>query len=451
VELRGSINNMTRHRVVFEIYTPGTVLRTSEVLGDFRIFLQQNNVYVGRGIIANLVSTNTMVVCEATLEDGWVDPEMFEHGSSGLRASFQRFFERWQKEYFILPEFKLLIADMHSFLNELRLWIEQVEIGVRSQPAGDRNQHEREALGHITEIALPPIRELFQRFESVCAKVDANLAPAHRAYVKTQLHPIVLCAPFMYRSFQKPLGYAGDYEMVNMMVRDPFEGGSLFAKVLNNYFLSAAPVVAHRNRITYLIERLVEETCRVRNFNRSLKVFNLGCGPAREVQILLDQHSAADGAEFTLVDFNDETLAYANTVLTEICAKRARRVALRPLKKSVTQLLRDAAMPSSKLTSQTYDVVYCAGLFDYLPDPICQKLTSIAYQITAPGGLTIITNVDPINPSRYWMEYSVDWHLLYRTGDKLASFRPNGVSDYRVESDATGVNVMLLLRKSIDG
>lgn len=34
----------------------------------------------------------------------------------------------------------------------------------------------------------------------------------------------MLCSPFAYRAYHKPLGYAGDYEMVNMIARDPYEG-----------------------------------------------------------------------------------------------------------------------------------------------------------------------------------------------------------------------------------
>ena len=55
---------------------------------------------------------------------------------------------------------------------------------------------------------------------------------------------LLLSSPFLYRAYQKPLGYAGDYEMVNMIARDPYEGGSLFAKVVNLWFLSQWPARA---------------------------------------------------------------------------------------------------------------------------------------------------------------------------------------------------------------
>ena len=76
--------------------------------------------------------------------------------------------------------------------------------------------------------------------------------PAHQAFGRRQLHPLILASPFVYRTLQKPLGHAGDYEMVNMIMRDPYEGASLFAKAFNVCALSRPPIVAHRNRLQYL-------------------------------------------------------------------------------------------------------------------------------------------------------------------------------------------------------
>jgi len=61
------------------------------------------------------------------------------------------------------------------------------------------------------------INELFDRFENVAAGVEDDLRPGHVLFGRRQLHPLLLCSPFVYRTFAKPLGYAGDYEMVNMM------------------------------------------------------------------------------------------------------------------------------------------------------------------------------------------------------------------------------------------
>jgi len=156
----------------------------------------------------------------------------------------------------------------------------------------------------------------------------------------------------------------------------------------------------------------------------------------------LSQH-----AEFTLLDFNDETVAYTDLKLRDAKARHQRSTNVQLIKKSVVQFLKESSRPVSKLG--TFDLIYCAGLFDYLPKLVCEKLVGVFYDLATPGGLVLATNVDTSNPSRNWMEYVVDWHLEYRSGKDMAALCPPRVTtdECRVESDDSGVNVFLKVRK----
>jgi extracellular factor (EF) 3-hydroxypalmitic acid methyl ester biosynthesis protein len=78
---------------------------------------------------------------------------------------------------------------------------------------------------------------------------------------------------------------------------------------------------------------------------------------------------------------------------------------------------------------------------------------NIFYEMVAPGGLLLTTNVsDALNssrPFRYSMEYILDWHLIYRNGDAFAALAPDAASpeNVRVIVEDTGVNVFLEIRK----
>ena len=148
---------------------------------------------------------------------------------------------------------------MQTFLADLRLWLEQVELEIRSAPSGNRLEMEQRAVHEIGRDMVPAFDAMHERLESVSEGIEAELRPVHQNFAKRQLHPLVMCSPFAYRTYHKPLGYAGDYEMVNMILRDPYEGGSLFAKVVNLWFLSQWPARAHRNRIKHLKGILKEE------------------------------------------------------------------------------------------------------------------------------------------------------------------------------------------------
>lgn len=452
VELRAGLLRLTRYSAVIEIYNPALVLRTSEVLDNFRIVFQDRTVYSGQATVRNIMEAGLMAVCEIKLrENSWTDVELSSGISQNghLGTQFNQFMEEWQKLYRVLPDFKLVVADMQSFLSDLRLWLEQVELNVRSQPDGSREEFERHVLNGLREPVLSSLGSLFERFEEVAARIEPDLQAAHSLYAKRQLHPLVLCAPFMYRTFQKPLGYAGDYEVVNMMVRDSFQGGSVFAKILNTFFLNTPPVVAHRNRIELLFKLLVQEGGLASQRGKVLRVLNLGCGPAHEVQRLFRESHLADCMQFTFVDFNAETLAYVQGALEDAKRQYQRRTPINFIRKSVHQILKEAGREIQGARGQPYDYIYCAGLFDYLSNPVCQKLTGIFYNMLAPGGAVVITNVDPGNPSRGWMEHVVDWHLFYRTSRELTSIVPKEASpdDVRVLAESSGVNTFVRIEK----
>lgn len=450
-EVRGTLHRLTRYLAVFEVYNPYSIVQLSEVLSDFRIMMNDRAIYSGRAVIANLVNTGIMLICEASLaNEGWNDVDLLTPAQSKERllADFREFLRETEKVFRVLPEFKVIVADMQTLLADLRRWMEQVELGVRSIPSGDRLQAEREMILEMEEPIVPAIMPLMQRFEASASSIPVELQPVHRSYIKRQLHPLVLCAPFVYRTYQKPLGYAGDYEMVSMMLRDPYEGSSIFAKMLNKLYLEIPPVIAHRNRITYLVENLQRTSHAAAQQNRVARIYNLGCGPAQEIQNFLTNEDVCDYADFLLLDFNDETIAHTTRTLEDIRARHRRRTGLKLEKKSVHQVLKEAGRGSAS-QNETYDLVYCAGLFDYLSDRICRRLMEIFYDLVAPGGMLIATNVHPSNPWRNWMEYLAEWHLVYRDEDQFLKLAPEAAppGSATVKSDATGVNVFLEIRK----
>ena len=445
-------HNLTRYLAVFEVYNPYSIVQLSEVLNDFRIMMKDRVVYSGRAVIANLVNTGIMLICEASLgDDGWIDIDILTpaQNKDRLLADFAEFLQETEKIYRVVPEFKLVVADMHTLLSDLRRWMEQVELGVRSLPTGDRLSAERDTIQQLEGPILPAVTPLLERFEGTAKSITQDQQPVHRSYIKRQLHPLVLCSPFIYRTFQKPLGYAGDYEMVSMMLRDPYEGSSMFAKILNRLFLDTAPVVAHRNRIVYLEKRLHEETARMAKQGKVARIFNLGCGPAREVQNFLTNDDVSDNADLLLLDFNDETLTNTTRTLEDLRTRHRRRTSLRMVKRSVHQILKESARPGAGFEVGGFDFVYCAGLFDYLSDRICRRLQEVFYDLLAPGGLMVATNVDLSNPSRNWMEYVLEWHLVYRNKEIFRKLAPEKAPPecYEVRADETGVNIFLEVRK----
>jgi len=449
VALRGTPVRIQRHAAVFELYSPAALPRLSEALADFRIILREREIYSGYAVINNVLDAGAKVVCEASLEAlDWADLNLILdlEAKERLGSEVATFLDERQKLYALSPEFKIAVADLQMFLHDLRSWMGQLELRIQAQADGLQGKFERKILHDLLPRVLPVLGSLFEKFEKSVPRAGGPFGTAYALYAKRLLHPLVLCAPFMRRTFEKPLGYAGDYEMVNMMARNPFEGDSLYAKVLNAFFLDTPPVVAHRNRIAALTERLKLETSIRSAQGRPTRIFNLGCGPAIEIQQFLADFPYSDNVDLTLLDFNDETVEYTRTILERISHEKNRDCMIRVIKKSVAQLLR----ASSGFQRGHYDFVYCGGLFDYLADAVCEQLMEVFYEITAPGGTILTTNVHVNNPSRGWMEYMVDWHLEYRDSAEMAALAPKLASkeETRILVEASGVNIFTEIKKT---
>ncbi len=453
VETRAVLKRFDRHQVVFEHYTLDSLLRTSEVLADLKILFQGTVLYSGRALVRSLVNTGPTVICEATLDDEWMDLPAAEGASTAsLLERYHEFFQAHQKFHYIRPEYTAAVAGLRNYLGDVRLWLDHVALGLPVVKGKDRPQVERDAAWKLREPIVQTIGDLFDRYEHVAQQVPEELQPAYYAYGQRQVRRLLLDAPFVFRTFRKPLGYAGDYRMVAMMFGDPCEGPSLFGRILNCYSLGLPPIRAHRNRVDYLAGRLEQEALRAMRQDRRLRVFNLGCGPAREVRQFIESSACADHAEFQLVDFNQETLDEAKQQLETARSDHGRRTALQFLRKSVQQILKESARRRAAGQVVQFDLVYCAGLFDYLSDSICKHMVDIFWEMVAPGGLLIVTNVDQ-HPSRAQMECFLEWNLVYRDTAGMRRLVPASApaDEVVLKRDPTGVNIFLELRKPDHG
>lgn len=448
IELRGRLVKLTRFAVAFEIFSPASGLRLSEVLVDFRIIFHEHTIYSGRANVSKLMNVGPAVVCEAALDEvAWLEWEWNGNSDgSQVREKFEEFLHGWQKAYKVSAEYKNVVSDLQHFLMDFRLWVEQVEAGMR----GQTEQSERQLAESIAACAFPVLDTLFEKYERVASQIAPGQEGAHQVYVRRQLQPLLLCAPFANRAVTKPMGYAGDYGIVNMILDDPHQGDSLYAKILHRWFVKQPPAEAHRNRVKYLTARLHEEAMRAaRSPQKRMRAYNVGAGPAREVQEFMAAHELSNAGDITLVDFSEETLAHGKKVLEASRARNGRETQLRFVKKSVAQLLKSEGKILNRTLAQQYEFVYCAGLFDYLTDAVCREFMEVLYGMVAPGGLLVATNVDAGNPIKHWLAYVLEWPLIYRNHSDMAVMRPSQASpeDMRIMSDPTGVNIYIEIRK----
>jgi extracellular factor (EF) 3-hydroxypalmitic acid methyl ester biosynthesis protein len=440
VQARGSLMKLSRTTLIFEVYNPYSIVQLSEILNDLVIRRGEQVVYKGRAVVSNLVNTGLMLIVSARLIDSWSELAGLQEDTELVRDEVETFVTEWRTTQSIRPEYQLSVSRIRSFLTELSRWLEHLDVqDPMAQPDGP--DISEDFFATLSEPLLPPLAELFYDFEQQAARIDEDERMAHMSYAQYDLHPLLLRAPFVYRAFQKPLGYAGDYEMVNMMLRESREGPTVYAQIINSLYLGTGPAEAHRNRIDILVDWLRERIGKAVESGRQPRILNIGCGPAVELQRLFRTEPMMERADITLVDFSEETLAYTKERLRAAASDGRLRPNVTYSHDSVHRLLKRAS-GEDQSPPEPYDIVYCAGLFDYLSDRICQRLLRLFTQWTVPGGEILATNVHPSNPARHWMEHLLEWYLIYRDEKQMEQLADE-LGRHEVFVDKTGVNVFL--------
>lgn len=446
LQARGTLLKLSRTTLIFEVYNPYSIVQLSEVLEDMEIRSGERVVYNGRAVVTNLVNTGLMLIVSARLVDAWSDLRGLVGNDRRIQQEVASFIEDWQESHRIRPSYQLAVSQLRSFLTELNRWLEHVDIEGDPNDRLPSTEYKRELLASLAEPLLPRLSEMFERFEEVAAEVSEEERTIHARYVQRDLHPLLMRAPFVHRAYHKPLGYAGDYEMVNMMLREAHEGPTIYAQLINTLYLGTGPAQAHRNRIDILVKWLQGRIQKTLERSRQPRILNIGCGPAIELQQLIRAEPLMAQCQIKLVDFSAETLEYTKGKLEEASQASGIRPEIEYCHDSVHRLLKRASQEREKDHTQAFDIVYCAGLFDYLSDRVCMRLLSLFCQWSRVGSEILATNVHPNNPTRHWMEYLLEWYLIYRNERQMEKISEN-LGEREIFVDETGINIFLKIFK----
>jgi extracellular factor (EF) 3-hydroxypalmitic acid methyl ester biosynthesis protein len=448
VESEARLVKLARFEVIFNVFGPENILRTSEVLTKLKIVSAGQVLYDGRATVSNLLAISGGITCQADLEDPGVHVPMLPAEADGAYEEFQR---EWLASYKIRPEFKVVVADVEIFLSNLRQWLDDMALGLYTHFDGEAARREEEVLQRVAPRAVASFNAVHERFEHIASEIEPEFRAVHQNFARRHLHPLFLCSPFGHRTYHKPLGYAGDYEMMNMIMRNTYEGNSLFARAVHYWLVNQWAAESVRNRIAHLKQNIIAEAARAVREGRRARILNLGCGPAWEIQEIIRETALSNHIDCTLMDFNEETLTYAGEVLEELKRRHGRVGEIEMRRASVQQLLRSALQGRGIGAGQRYDLIYCAGLFDYLSDATCKAIVNLLYDWLQPGGLVLVANMNDSKPFRHMVEFLLDWHLIYRDSRFMASLCPTrpGAAG-QVIAEPTTVNLFTHVRKTAE-
>jgi len=424
------------------------------ILDEIVVKFDLHEAYRGEARVGSLRRADGKVIVGASFVDTLMNIEDVLHlrdvkawsgaaGSKGLGLGESPWRVQGQER------FKALVAELRLFLEDARAKFTELEASLPWQVAhGEQESPARDALiERVRSEFATEVVEASNEIDIALRSASRKEREALREYSRRHLHEPLMQVPWMHRALHKPLGYAGDYEVMNYVYGNYFSGASLFAKAMSLSFASTPAATAVRTRKDFLKSRL-SDLLDSPPGDKPIRILSIAAGPAQEVfEVLSERQHIAHRVEIVLFDQDKRALAFSYGRLKRVVSARWRdQVSLVHLHDSIKRLLRGSSVFAGQ---GEFDMVYSCGLFDYLQLLTAVSLYRSLYALVAPKGTLYVGNMVPSHQSRWFMELHLDWFLVYRERSEMLELARMAVRDahIEIEEEATGVNPFVSLTR----
>jgi hypothetical protein len=236
---------------------------------------------------------------------------------------------------------------------------------------------------------------------------------ATKHFTEQVLTPALMEGPMWHRSYNKPLGYPGDFIMMNYVYDWGYEGDTSFGKLIHKVGIYAARCI--RSRMQLMKELIADE------INRStddvVNITCIGAGPALEIVNYLAQPKLPKKVNFTLIDQDEQALTCAyNNVHAHILRLRG-QATVTCLHTSFLELIKADDIFKTLPPQQ---MIYSIGLVDYLSEKRAREFTKSLYnRINATGRICIGNMRDTAKGLLWPLEFITDWVLFHRDEQQM--------------------------------
>lgn len=415
-----------------DVYNPEMRVAVQLAVGDSYLF-------EGTGEVARVEPTQTGTKLGIRLLDRSfnVPQVVSKYKEITLRTDLAGF-ARMEPGAGVTAEYRTLCADTLHLLRSYRAGLERI-----SQTKLDDGAA-AELLASCEEQILPQWRALWHRGNALAEAVmdDLDALAATKKFTELVLTPEFMAGAIWKRSYEKPLGYPGDFQIMNMVYDWRREGGSLYEKLVHRLGLDVAECIATR---MVMMRQEIAKTV-LAGSQGAAKITTLGCGPAREIIDYLKLRELPRAAHLTLIDQDHGALELAYEATHPEVIRLHKQANVTCLHASFSQLFKTRELFGA-IGAQ--DFVYSVGLIDYLQTRRAKAWISSLYTFVAPGGKLIISNMYKTPGSNLWpMEFICDWNVIYRDEREmlaLAEGIPNAVAETSL--DPTGRVILLTVHK----
>jgi len=229
-------------------------------------------------------------------------------------------------------------------------------------------------------------------------------------YVFKEMYPYFMRSYYAERSYHKPKGYAGDFLMIEHLYQNTPKGAGRIGKVIDAFCLDRPPSRAVRGRRAFLAGQLARLSAPLAEQGEQIAIMNLACGSNRELFDFLADCPYTHLIEALCIDIDSEALQYTNKNVNTF----PHSASVRFMQENVIKW----ALGRSRQKMGLQDIIYSAGLCDYLDDRIFKRLITRCYEQLKPGGTLILGNFD-YHVDAVFMDRILRWELIYRNEEQL--------------------------------
>jgi len=267
------------------------------------------------------------------------------------------------------------------------------------------------------------LNEYFEKVWKIIECLDKDAYFIYQEYFQKELGGILLRPiEINKRIFDKPLGYAGDYEVMNYIFDyhdKAFLGKTCFEKLINHYTCNIPIASSNIKRKDFFKKRILEvmEHCDAAN------IVSIGSGPARELIELLDEGKITKPLSFKCLDLEKKALDYVKEKIKKIPEAKKELLFISYLHKDLISIIRDKKLKEEVRGS---DLIYASGVFDYLNTKMAARLTQELESLLKEQGRLIICNATLENSShRAYYELLGSWDLIHKSRAEIMAWTKN--------------------------
>jgi extracellular factor (EF) 3-hydroxypalmitic acid methyl ester biosynthesis protein len=331
------------------------------------------------------------------------------------------------EEFFRSEEWRTVNQIVEEFKSQLY----QLSYSLQQDP----NPEPTETLLEQGYRVLGEFNDHLQGFQNIPR--DAETEDLMWGYIFKEIFPFFMRSRFAERAYFKPLGYAGDYLMMEMIYRNIPAGDGKLGQLVDSWCLNTTAAKSVRGRRRLLSQELASLSRPFLARGQPVCIMNLACGSNRELFDFLEGCSRSELVEALCVDIDPEALKYTRNKID-------------PLNHSATIRLMNEniikwAMGRSRHDFRSQDIIYSAGLTDYLEDRLLAAFIKVCYKQLKPGGVLVIGNFAPHNSERMFLDHLIHWRLIYRDKRAIRNAFVNSPFGEQIEifAEEQGINLFV--------